>query len=51
MAKILATPKVTICFPKKGLGWEALGNQWSNIASQKSHKGCIVKGEEGELKR
>ena len=43
MVEILSTLRETLCFPRKGLGWEALGDQWSSMASHKSHKVCTVR--------
>ena len=44
MVKILATPREILCFPKQGLGWEALADQWSGMASRKSPKCCTEIG-------
>ena len=38
MLKILVTPKEIVCFPRQGLRWEAVGDQWSGMASHMSHK-------------
>ena len=38
MLKILVTPREIVCFPRQGLRWEAVGDQWSGMASHMSHK-------------
>ena len=37
------TPRKSICFPRQGLGWEVLGDQWSGMAPHKSHKRYAVR--------
>ena len=44
MVKILTTLREILCFPRQGLEWEALGDQWCGMASCKSHKCCTVSG-------
>ena len=62
MLKLLATPRESICFPRQGLEWEEICDQWSGMASHKSFKcwtvsgglpqaaSLTVLGERGELK-
>ena len=42
MVKILTTPREIIGFPREGLRWETLADQWSGMASRKSRKCCTV---------
>ena len=41
---IFPTPREILCFSKQGLGWEAIGDQWSGMASCTSQKCCTVTG-------
>ena len=45
MLKLLVTPREILCFLRQGLERKALGDQWSDMASCKSHKRCTVSGE------
>ena len=40
MLKILVIPREISCFPRHELGCEMLRDQWSGVASRKSHKRC-----------
>ena len=41
---VLSTPKEILNFPRQGLGWKALRDEWSSMAFCNSHKCCIESG-------
>ena len=43
MAKIIVNPREILCFPRQGLGWEAL-DQWLGMAFHKTQNGSTVSG-------